>query len=228
MLRAMPCQRYPKADNQMHSASEHLRRNARKWDARAETYDQKRFDYFRWMQRKALSFLYLRPGMQFLDLGCGTGFAVRYAAAQARHEGLFCGVDISRRMIEVAREKSGSFNCIRFEVASAEALPLGSDSFDAIVCTNSFHHYAHPSVALAEIHRVLRPGGRLCIMDVTADNCLIRWMDARVQRKEPEHVRFYSSKEYARMFAEGDLKLVMSRTFLPPMKVHVAEKTGAK
>ena len=209
----------------MHAATDHLERNARKWDARAETYDETRFHYFRWMQRKALGFLDLMAGIRFLDLGCGTGYAVRNVAAEAKHEGLFCGIDISPRMIEVAREKSGGFfKCMRFEVANAEELPFGADSFDAVLCTNSFHHYAYPSMVFAEVRRVLRPGGRLCILDVTADSRIVRWIDSRVRLKEPEHVRFYSTSEYSKMFEVAGLRCKASKTILPPMKAHLAEK----
>jgi ubiquinone/menaquinone biosynthesis C-methylase UbiE len=97
---------------------EHEKRNALKWDARASTYDQKRFDYFRWMQRKALGLLDFKAGMHFLDLGCGMGYAVCYVASEAMYEGVFCGIDLSPRMIEIAREKSIGFKCMRFEVAS--------------------------------------------------------------------------------------------------------------
>jgi SAM-dependent methyltransferase len=89
---------------------------------------------------------------------------------------------------------------------------------------NSFHHYLHPIEALTEIHRVLRPGGRLCILDVNADNHLVRWMDGRTRQKEAEHVRFYSSVEYAKMFEKAGLKAVVSRMILPPVKVHIAER----
>lgn len=208
----------------MGSDTEHAERNARKWDARAETFNERRFDYFRWMQARAISFLYIKAGMHFLDLGCGTGYAVRHVAAKIECDGMFCGIDVSPRMVEIAREDSSGYRNVRFEVASADKLPLGADFFDAILCTNSFHHYLHPSKALAEISRVLKPGGRVFILDVTADNSLARWIDARTRRREPEHVKFYSSAEYAKMFEAAGLKHVTTRTILPPMKVHIAEK----
>lgn len=201
----------------------HEQRNARKWDARAETYDQRRFDYFRWMQRKALACLDIKAGIHFLDLGCGTGQAVRQVAALARYDGSFCGIDLSPRMIEVARAAGGVKN-VRFEVASAERLPLEDDFFDAVLCTNSFHHYRQPMKALEEIHRVLRRGGKLCVLDITSDGVFGRWLDTRIRRKEAEHVRFYSTAEYAKMFGLAGLKVVMSTTIWPPLKVHVAER----
>jgi len=202
----------------------HQERNIRKWDARAETYDKGRFDYFRWMQRKALKFLDARAGIHFLDLGCGTGYAVRSVASMVDCDGVFCGIDISPRMIEIARANSSSLKNVRFEVASAEELPLGAGFFDAVFCTNSFHHYLLPMRALEESRRVLRPGGRLCILDITADGPLGRWLDSRSRRREPEHVKFYSTAEYTKMFSAARLKVVTSRTILPPLKAHIAEK----
>jgi ubiquinone/menaquinone biosynthesis C-methylase UbiE len=204
--------------------SGHAAGNAHKWDERARNFDARRFDYFRWMQRRALRLLEIKPGMRFLDLGCGTGYAVRHVAALVEDEGIFCGIDISPRMIEIARASSGGLQNARFLVADAEELPLDAGFFDAAICTNSFHHYLHPVAALGEVRRVLRPGGRLCVLDITADSRLVRWIDGRVRLREPEHVKFYSTAEYERMFAEAGLKYVASRTVSTPMKAHIAEK----
>ncbi len=208
----------------MTDRSSHEAANARKWSKRAETYDKKRFDYFRWMQRRALSFLDLSPGIHFLDVGCGTGFAVRHAAEALEGQGVFCGVDIAEGMIETARNASRGLEGVRFAVATAEELPFADGYFDCLVCTNSFHHYLNPSKALAEMRRVLRAGGRAVILDVTADNPLLAWIDRRVRRKEPEHVKFYSMSEYRDMFAQASLTHLVTRTILPPLKVHFAVK----
>ncbi len=61
--------------------TQHAEMNERKWDARAATYDYKRFDYFRWMQQRVIRLIALRPGLRFLDIGCGIGWAVRYMAS---------------------------------------------------------------------------------------------------------------------------------------------------
>jgi ubiquinone/menaquinone biosynthesis C-methylase UbiE len=205
---------------------EHDVLNERKWDSRAETYDRRRFDYMRLMQERLLRLVMLKPGMRFLDVGCGTGWAVRRVAALLQGRGEFYGVDLSARMIEVAVAACPDCENVRFLRANAERLPMEGEFFDCVVCSNSFHHYLHPSRALAEIRRVLKPGGRLYIMDLTADGPLMRRIDARVRAKEPEHVRFYSSREYRSMFGEALLRHVASRITMPPVKVHIAEKPG--
>ena len=204
--------------------SQHEAANVRKWDARADSFDQVRFDYFRWMQKRALSLVNPAPGLHFLDLGCGTGFAVRWIANALRYDGMFQGIDISPRMIQIAQSHSAGLSNVHFQVATAEALPFDSAVFDAIVCTNSFHHYLHPQAVLTEIRRVLKQAGRVCILDVTADNFIVRRIDERTSRNEPEHVKFYSTAEYREMFKQVGLRPIMVKPILPPIKVHVAEK----
>ena len=208
----------------MDDRSEHEAANARKWSTRAETFDRRRFDYFRWMQKRTLSFAEVSVGAHLLDIGCGTGFAVRHIAAKLQDQGVFCGVNLAPRMIEMARDASDGLQNVRFEVASAEQLPYLDEYFDVILCTNSFHHYLNPSTALAEMHRVLRSGGHVFVVDVTADNVFIAWVDRKVRQKEAEHVKFYSSAEYRDMMDRASLRYLRTRTILPPVKVHIATK----
>lgn len=61
--------------------NEHDRLNEEKWNSRAKTYDDKRFNRFRFMQKRLVSLLNLKENQNLLDLGCGTGWAVRYATS---------------------------------------------------------------------------------------------------------------------------------------------------
>lgn len=208
----------------MNPKTQHAELNERKWDARATTFDQKRFDYFRWMQRRVIGLIDLRPNLHFLDIGCGTGWAVRYVASCLQDKGEFYGVDISGTMIETAQAQSRDFGKVHFYKSNAEQLPLESGSVDCAICTNSFHHYLDPSKVLNEIRRVLAVAGRLYILDVTTDDFVMRWIDCRVRRWEREHVKFYSSREYQTMFTAAQLKYLNSRLIVYPIKVHIAEK----
>lgn len=84
----------------MEPLSEHPGENVKKWDRRAMTYDHRRFDYFRFMQKKTIKKMRIKDNMTFLDLGCGTGWAVRYMSNLTHGNGNFWGIDISGGMIE--------------------------------------------------------------------------------------------------------------------------------
>lgn len=97
-------------------------------------------------------------GAAVVDIGCGTGSALRALAGRA---GALTGVDPTARMIHHARAQSDG--SITYHVAPAEALPLPDGSQDIALAINAVHHWSDPGAGLAEAFRVLRPGGRLVI-----------------------------------------------------------------
>jgi ubiquinone/menaquinone biosynthesis C-methylase UbiE len=209
----------------MNDSRGHNLANDLKWSGRAVSYDSRRFDYFRYMQKKLLSIMDLRGNSNFLDVGCGTGWAVCYVSRLLEGKGDFTGIDISEGMIDKAVENSRDLKNVRFYNASAEEIPLQSDYFDIAICTNSFHHYLNPLKALREMRRVLKPEGKLYILDITADDFIVRWIDSLVRKREKEHVRFYGSKEYRAMFAEVSLTYLKSKIIGGyPLRAHIAMK----
>ncbi|MGI9627444.1 MAG: class I SAM-dependent methyltransferase [Longimicrobiales bacterium] len=97
-----------------------------------------------------------------LDIGCGPGAAVRAAAETARES---TGVDRAEAMVEIARRRSRNLENTRFEVGSAESLPFPDDSFTVVWTAHSFHHWEDRDAGLAEMLRVLSPGGRALILE---------------------------------------------------------------
>jgi ubiquinone/menaquinone biosynthesis C-methylase UbiE len=168
----------------------------------------------------------MNPPTIFLDLGCGTGWAVRYVSTQLAGEGKFIGIDISGGMIDKAKEKASDIPSVEFYKASAEDLPFQDNCFDTVICSNSFHHYLHPENALKEVKRILKPKGRISILDITADDFIVRAIDNKVRRNEEEHVKFYSTKEYDVMFTKAGLvhRKSYRLSIFYPLKVHVGEK----
>jgi ubiquinone/menaquinone biosynthesis C-methylase UbiE len=209
----------------MEEEREHARWNEEKWDSRAKTYDESfhRF-YFHFTQKRVVSLLNLHENQCFLDIGCGTGWAVRYAASVVQSKGEFYGVDISPKMIEKAEENCARCENIYFYNADAAALPFEGDFFDFIICTSSFHHYFSPSKVLNEVYRVLKPGGKIYIADITTDGFIMKMVEKWLQKKEREHVKQYSTQEYKIFFAEARLSYITSKLITPPVKVHIAEK----
>jgi ubiquinone/menaquinone biosynthesis C-methylase UbiE len=209
----------------MEDEREHARLNEKQWDSRAETYDKSihRF-YFHFTQKRVLSLLNLLESQCFLDMGCGTGWAVRYAASLVKNKGKFYGIDISSKMIKRAKKNCTGCENIYFYKADAAALPFEGDFFDFIICTSSFHHYFNPSKVLNEVYRVLKPRGKIYIADVTTDGLIMKRVEKWLQKKEREHVKQYSTQEYKTLFAEAGLSYITSKVITPPVKVHVAEK----
>jgi SAM-dependent methyltransferase len=120
------------------------------------------------------------PGARVLEVGCGPG---RLAIRLARKHGLdVTGVDLDPDMIERARANvaalpNGGGPGPSFAVGDAALLPFADRSFDLVVSTLSLHHWADPAAGLAEIGRVLRPGGRALVWDLRRG---LLWFHARV------------------------------------------------
>ena len=105
----------------------------------------------------------LDPAVVVGDLGCGSG---RIAAALAPYAGTVVAVDASPEMLGVARERLAAFGNVQLVQGRIEELPLASASLDLALVVHLLHHVEDPSLALTEIARVLRPGGRLVVADV--------------------------------------------------------------
>ncbi len=120
--------------------------------------------------RRALELLGAEPGDRLLDVGSGTGAS---AILAGREFGcLVAGVDYGAHAVRDAQraaEAAGLCDHIGFVVGDAEALPFGDDEFDAVLCECSLSTFPDKRRALAEIRRVLRPGGRLALSDVVVE-----------------------------------------------------------
>lgn len=211
------------AQNNKKTVQRHVKLKENRWDSWAGTYDKKLFDFFRHFQKKAVEMARLKEGQSFLDIGCGTGFAVRYAAVTMNCNGNFYGIDLSSKMIEKAGDNSQGYRNVHFYKANVEAMPFESGLFDSAICTNSFHHYIDPSKALDEIYRVLKPGGRIYILDATTDGIMTKLAEKAFMSRQQSHVKLYSTGEFRELFTKSSLKYVTTRAVWP-VKVQVGEK----
>jgi len=119
----------------------------------------------------------LQPGENVLDVGCGTGGVTIPAKLQVGKNGRVSGIDPSPEMIAVARRKAGRSGLeIDFRVGVIESLPFPDGTFDAVTSSLMMHHLPeHLQVkGLAEIKRVLKPGGRLLIADMMRPGTFLR------------------------------------------------------
>lgn len=126
---------------------------------------------------------HLKPGMTLLDCGCGSG-SITIGFAEVLTPGQIIGVDISEAEIERARQRANEagINNIEFQVDNIYQLNFPDHSFDALFSHNVLEHVAEPSRALAEMYRVLKPGGVIGIRDVDAGGLISAPTDARMDR----------------------------------------------
>ena len=117
-----------------------------------------------WYRRRALAESGLAPGMRVLDVGVGTGLTAREAAMLVGPSGTVTGVDPSAGMMQRAVVPAG----VELLLGSAEAVPLAADTVDFVSMGYALRHVADLSTAFREFARVLVPGGRLCVLEITA------------------------------------------------------------
>lgn len=111
----------------------------------------------------------LAAGDVVADLGCGAGMDTLLAARQVQPTGQAIGLDLLPEMVERARAYAtgAHLDNVEFHRAEMESLPLPDASIDVVISNGSINLSARKSRVLAEAHRVLRPGGRLCVADLT-------------------------------------------------------------
>ncbi len=100
-----------------------------------------------------------------LDIGCGTGYLLGQLAARAPQAQVLAGIDAAPAMIEVARAAAAD-DRLRFVAGTAERLPWPAATFDLVVSTTSFDHWADQRAGLVQCARVLAPGGWLVLADL--------------------------------------------------------------
>jgi len=124
--------------------------------------------HHRWRERAA-DLAGVGPGDAGLDVCCGTGDLTLELAARLAPGGSVVGCDFSEPMLDLAREKAGARGAagVRFEWADALSLPYDAGRFDAVTVGFGLRNFADRDRGLREMARVLRPGGRLVVLEFT-------------------------------------------------------------
>lgn len=206
--------------------SKHLKINEAKWDKWAKTIDNKslRYDYLRSAQSAVISLLNVQENVSVLDIGCGSGWALGQIADLVEGKGLFFGIDLSEKMIEKARENFKGRENFHFIKANAEEIPLEIDQFDIIICTNSFHHYLHQDKALKEMHRLVKLGGKIYILDPIVDYWILKPIAKTFHLFDRSHVKIHNSKEFGEMITAAGFHYLGAEKVKWHQKVQVGEK----
>ncbi len=135
------------------------------------------------LRRWSIESLSLHAGQRALEVGCGPG-AMSFALADAvGTTGAVSGIDNSGIMIEEAKRRSAAHAQVEFDTGDAQQLRYGDGQFDACYSERVFQHLDAPELALKEMLRVLRPGGRVVVVDTDWETVTIDHPDVSTTRK---------------------------------------------
>lgn len=172
----------------------------------APEYEDRWTRYVRRSTARTLRHLELAPGQALADLGCGTGALLDAVAAAAGGGSIrMIGLDVTPPMLAQARRRLPA--SVPLVAGDAGALPLDDATLDTVVSVSSFHYWADPAVALAEIRRVLRPGGRLVITDWCDDFLGCKLLDRWLRLTRRSYHRIYGSLECAGLLERAGFRV---------------------
>lgn len=169
-----------------HAVADKRRRVQRMFAAIAPSYDLNNRLHSLWMdqrwRKKAVKLAELKPADQVVDVACGTGdltlaFARRLKAIHAPANARVVGIDFTYPMLPIARRKAEQLTIVNsaFINGDAQSLPLPDQSADVVSIAFGIRNVADPALAIREFYRVLRPDGRLVILEFSLPtNAILR------------------------------------------------------
>lgn len=181
------------------------------YDRLAPIYDRRWRRYIDSTLRAVADVTAFAGDERVLDVACGTGELAR--SLLSRWPGLrITGVDLSAGMLAEARAKDIGRR-VDWVRANADSLPLPDAAFDHVTCANSFHYFARPDLALAEMRRVLRPSGRLILVDWCDDYLACKICSVWLRFRDPAFKRTYSLRACEDRLRSAGFRIVDAHRF---------------
>ena len=154
---------------------------------------------------------FVEPGSEerALDAGTGTG---ALAFALAPHVAEVVGVDLVPELLDEARKRAGEFPNVSFVEGDVTKLPPDLGEFDLSGSLRTLHHVRRPELAVSELARVTRLGGRILVVDQLApiDPLLALDLNRFERARDPSHERTLADADFRQLFEANDLRLLRS------------------
>lgn len=196
----------------MHQLEKNSIEEFTKW---ADNYDNPLTSItFRQTNAKIVQLLNPKRNSSFLDVGCGSGILLKNLLNLNRNIKLY-GLDITPKMVEVAKRKFVNEPSVEIMLGSAINMPYKNNTFDYVTCASSFHHHPDPLQSAKEMVRVLKPGGKLLILDMCIEGLLrkLLFKIENVYHNEGKVFRL-TNKEMYDLYEKIGLKQIKQSTFL--------------
>lgn len=177
------------------------------FNVQANTYDvDKTGKHARGQYKYVLNELQQLDFQKILDVGCGTGEILKSIKERYSFVQLY-GLDISEEMLKQANDKlKGTATLI---LGDAENITLETNSFDLLLCTDSFHHYPNPQQAISEFYRVLKHGKFLLIAYYWKPFPIRQIMNLFISYSNEGDVKIYSKKEIIEFLKQGGFQEII-------------------
>ena len=177
------------------------------FNVQANTYDvDKNGKHARGQYKYVLNELQQLDFQKILDVGCGTGEILKNIKERYSFVQLY-GLDISEEMLKQANDKlKGTATLI---LGDAENITLETNSFDLLLCTDSFHHYPNPQQAISEFYRVPKHGKFLLIADYWKPFPIRQIMNLFIPYSNEGDVKIYSKKEIIEFLKRGGFQEII-------------------
>ncbi|MBF0232926.1 MAG: methyltransferase domain-containing protein [Desulfamplus sp.] len=161
--------------------------------ARTAPYYESRWSFYvDATTRNTIERINIKSTDKILDVGCGTG-SLLYRLASSCPDAKLSGVDLVPEMLKVAHQRLPEN--VMLCAGLAEHIPFENNHFDIVISCNMFHYIRHPSLALKEMYRVLRPGGQLVLTDWCHDYITCQVCELYLRLSNRAHFRIYRTGE---------------------------------
>lgn len=189
------------------------KKNRKEFNKSAEVFSK----WFGTVDRKYMEslckFMELSADDVLLDVACGSGNFAHFASGKVKS---VSGIDISDRQIELANgriSEAGVVN-VNFKRADVGQLPFQDNSFSAVISKSAFHHFSNPKRVFAEMYRCCRPGGIICIDDITSyeDEEVTSLIEEMDRLMDTSHSRRLPIEEINALFVDKGMEILKAKT----------------
>jgi ubiquinone/menaquinone biosynthesis C-methylase UbiE len=191
---------------------ENLEENSKKeFNNWAKTYDNF-FNhlYFSFSNKKIANLINYGKKISILDVGSGTGILIEQLVSKNNLK--IYGLDLSPEMVKISKEKFSKNKNVEITLGSAVKIPFKNKLFDYVTCSNSFHHHPNSLQSLKEMYRVLKPKGKVIILDAFKDD-IFRKLYCKIIDIVEGKVLHYSKKEIKQLFKKAGFDNINQQNF---------------